>query len=223
MRRKQLGQRTLHRRCWTRWCGTRCRPEGGRGMRLSSRLPTCTFVRRWHWIRHGHSLDIKDPRGISRQNHGHIFSCTITKGRFFPFLLHVMRIAYIEALNLWFEFFHPFLKQDGNCIYQLFYFWQFMFYFKQKQRQRHVDKRMKTTFHCLNSFVSSHFTSTTSVNTLFSYHFHHTHKLFPILFHKISAFSVLHDDSIQKTFTRLLHKLSQKNNNNRKQTHVIVS
>ena len=78
--RQQLGEGTLHRGSRAgRQCPRR-RPQGGRELRLSTRLPTDTLARWRHRLRHGDASHQQDPRGVPRQDHEHILGRAIAKG-----------------------------------------------------------------------------------------------------------------------------------------------
>lgn len=68
---KQLGERTLHRRCRTGRFRSRCCPEGGRKLRLSTRISTHSLPRRWDRLWNGYFANFKDPRRIPRSYYEH--------------------------------------------------------------------------------------------------------------------------------------------------------
>lgn len=43
-------------------------------------LPIDALLGWWYRIWHGYPFDLKDPRGISRPHHEHIFCCSLAKG-----------------------------------------------------------------------------------------------------------------------------------------------
>lgn len=79
--RKQLGQRSLHRRSWARWFCFRCGAQRSRKLWLLTRISVGTFTRRWYWLWNGYTIIVKDSWRISRSYYDNILSFSITKGK----------------------------------------------------------------------------------------------------------------------------------------------